>query len=180
MQGVKRGAFLGAFSPQLAAASHLRLNRRRAKLKPQQAFFCVSTWEWRPAFPAWHAGGQRFESAWLHLIHRAPGPSAGLFLACHGLGRVALDRDVLQPTPQGHRTNAGLVHRVQPSPSIRCYGFETFIPLRDAGLGSRERGCRYQAHAMNTLALIRAQILKAQRLHQAQLASVSKSWAPIF
>jgi hypothetical protein len=33
---------------------------------------------------------------------------------------------------------------------------------------------------MNTLALIRAQILKAQRLHQAQLASVSESWAPIF
>jgi hypothetical protein len=33
---------------------------------------------------------------------------------------------------------------------------------------------------MNTLALIRAQILKAQRLHQAQLVSVSKSWAPIF
>ncbi|MEY2749655.1 MAG: hypothetical protein RLZZ168_1671 [Cyanobacteriota bacterium] len=33
---------------------------------------------------------------------------------------------------------------------------------------------------MNTLALIRAQILKAQRLHQAQLASVSKSWTPIY
>ena len=101
-------------------------------------------------------------------------------MACHGLGTVALDRDVLQLTPQGHRMNAGLVHRVRPSPSICCYGFETFIPLRDAGLGSRERGCRYQAHAMNTLALIRAQILKAQRLHQAQLASVSKSLAPIF
>ena len=33
---------------------------------------------------------------------------------------------------------------------------------------------------MNTLALIRAQILKAQRLHQAQLANVSRAWAPIF
>ena len=63
---------------------------------------------------------------------------------------------------------------------IRCYGFATFIPSRDAGLGSRERGCRYQAHAMNTLALIRAQILKAQRLHQAQLATVSNPRAQIF
>jgi len=32
--------------------------------------------------------------------------------------------------------------------------------------GSRERGCQLEAHAMNTLALIRAQILKAQRLQQ--------------
>jgi hypothetical protein len=33
---------------------------------------------------------------------------------------------------------------------------------------------------MNTLALIRAQILKAKRLQQAQLVSVKKAWAPIF
>ena len=33
---------------------------------------------------------------------------------------------------------------------------------------------------MNTLALIRAQILKAKRLHQAQLASVSNTRAQIF
>ncbi|MEN9767838.1 MAG: hypothetical protein RLZZ32_1798 [Cyanobacteriota bacterium] len=33
---------------------------------------------------------------------------------------------------------------------------------------------------MNTLALIRAQILKAQRLHQAQLVSVRQAWAPIY
>ncbi len=33
---------------------------------------------------------------------------------------------------------------------------------------------------MNTLALIRAQILKAKRLQQAQLVSVRKAWAQIF
>ena len=33
---------------------------------------------------------------------------------------------------------------------------------------------------MNTLALIRAQILKAQRLHQAQLATVTNPRAQIF
>ena len=58
--------------------------------------------------------------------------------------------------------------------------FFTFIPLWDARLGSRERGCQLEATAMNTLALIRAQILKAQRLHQAQLATVSNPRAQIF
>jgi len=33
---------------------------------------------------------------------------------------------------------------------------------------------------MNTLALIRAQILKAKRLQQALFVSVRKAWAPIF
>ena len=65
-------------------------------------------------------------------------------------------------------------------PSSRCYSFFTFIPIWDARLGSRERGCQFQATAMNTLALIRAQILKAKRLHQAQLASVSNPRAQIF
>jgi len=53
-------------------------------------------------------------------------------------------------------------------------------PFWDARLGSRERGCQLQATAMNTLALIRAQILKAKRLHQAQLASVINPRAQIF
>jgi hypothetical protein len=52
--------------------------------------------------------------------------------------------------------------------------------LWDARLGSRERGCQLEATAMNTLALIRAQILKAKRLHQAQLATVSNPRAQIF
>ena len=60
------------------------------------------------------------------------------------------------------------------------YHSRTFIPSWDARLGSRERGCQLEATAMNTLALIRAQILKAQRLHQAQLATVSNPRAQIF
>ena len=73
-----------------------------------------------------------------------------------------------------------LVHHEHFSASIRCYSFITFIPSWDARLGSRERGCQLEATAMNTLALIRAQILKAQRLHQAQLATVSNPRAQIF
>lgn len=73
-----------------------------------------------------------------------------------------------------------LVHHEHLWTSSRCYTFLTFIPLWDARLGSRERGCQLEATAMNTLALIRAQILKAQRLHQAQLATVSNPRAQIF
>ncbi len=72
------------------------------------------------------------------------------------------------------------VHHEHFAASSRCYTFITFIPSRDARLGSRERGCQLEATAMNTLALIRAQILKAQRLHQAQLATVSNPRAQIF
>ena len=73
-----------------------------------------------------------------------------------------------------------MVHHEHFCTGSRCYTFNTFIPLWDARLGSRERGCQLEATAMNTLALIRAQILKAQRLHQAQLATVSNPRAQIF
>ena len=82
--------------------------------------------------------------------------------------------------PERVRKITRAVHREHVFTGSRCYGFATFIPDGDARLGSRERGCQFQATAMNTLALIRAQILKAKRLHQAQLASVSNTRAPIF
>lgn len=83
-------------------------------------------------------------------------------------------------TPLGASTNTQSVHHEHFYASSCCYTFCTFIPSRDARLGSRERGCQLEATAMNTLALIRAQILKAQRLHQAQLATVSNPRAQIF
>ena len=67
-----------------------------------------------------------------------------------------------------------------PGSSSRCYRFGTFIPTAGRMPGQQGTGLPLWRHVVNHLALIRERILKAQRLHQAQLASVSNTRAQIF
>ena len=80
-------------------------------------------------------------------------------------------------------TQRGIAERLISQNTSKAVAFAT-ISVRSSYLGRKPwqqgTGLPQMRHVMNPLALIREQILKAERLRQAQLASVQNPKAEIF
>jgi hypothetical protein len=78
----------------------------------------------------WHAGGQRFEFAWLHSrTFRTSSPLVARFFAVWTLPHD--EQSITTPTHgTGIQNPARQVHHEHFLPSNRCYSFKTFIPFK--------------------------------------------------